>query len=88
MQAQVLAELAVYRAPTMAAGGQYVLRREMWEGWDPHFPHYTRRSLARAWEKAIVVGHTLVFACTCQALCMLTCLQPYPRCFRVPRLFF
>eukprot|EP00955_Chlamydomonas_euryale_P075190 362242-Chlamydomonas_euryale.AAC.1 len=35
---------------------QYVLKREMWRAFDPHFLHYNRRTLSRAWERAVGVG--------------------------------
>ena len=52
---QVLSEIATYRAPSMAAAGCYTLKREAWREFDPHFLHYGKRTLSRAWERALQV---------------------------------
>ena len=52
---QVLSEIATYRAPSMAAAGCYTLRKEAWREFDPHFLHYGKRTLSRAWERALQV---------------------------------
>lgn len=53
---QVLQEIAVYKAPSLTHGGLYSLKRDMWKEFDPHFLHYTRPKLSRAWENAMMVG--------------------------------
>ena len=51
----MLSEIATYRAPSMAAAGCYTLRKEAWREFDPHFLHYGKRTLSRAWERALQV---------------------------------
>ena len=56
---QVLSEIATYRAPSMAAAGCYTLKKEAWREFDPHFLHYGKRTLSRAWERALQVWRRL-----------------------------
>eukprot|EP00798_Chlamydomonas_sp_ICE-L_P006683 gene6683-3349_t len=50
---EVLDEIATYRAPSLNRGGMYILRREYWRYFDPHFQHFSQRILSRAWERAM-----------------------------------